>query len=36
MRKYIGKYRVLCEWDRSTLEPLKDDTYIQSIAYQLI
>lgn len=29
MRKYIGKYRVLCEWDRSTLEPLKDDTYIQ-------
>lgn len=29
MKKYIGKYKVLCEWDRSNLEPIKDDTYIQ-------
>lgn len=28
MRKYIGKYKILCEWDRHTLEPIKDDTYI--------
>lgn len=28
MRKYIGKYKVLCEWDRHNLEPMKDDTYI--------
>ena len=29
MNKYIGKYRVCLEWDRNTLEPIKDDTYIQ-------
>lgn len=29
MRKYIGKYKILCEWDKSNLEPIKDDTYIQ-------
>ena len=29
MNKYIGAYRVCCEWDRATLEPIKDDTYIQ-------
>ncbi|MBY6838816.1 hypothetical protein [Clostridium botulinum] len=28
MRKYIGKYKILCEWDRNNLEPIKDDTYI--------
>ncbi|MBZ9693405.1 hypothetical protein [Clostridium sp. M14] len=28
MKKYIGKYKILCEWDRHTLEPIKDDTYI--------
>lgn len=29
MDKYRGKYRVVCEFDRNTLEPIKDDTYIQ-------
>lgn len=29
MDKYIGTYRVCCEWDQSTLEPIKDNTYIQ-------
>lgn len=28
MKKYIGKYRVVCEFDRATLEPIKDDLYI--------
>lgn len=28
MIKYLGKYKVLCEWDRATLEPIKEDTYI--------
>lgn len=28
MIEYKGKYRILCEWDRATLEPIKDDTYI--------
>ena len=25
---YIGKYRILCEFSRNTLEPMKEDTYI--------
>lgn len=29
IKKYIGKYRVLCEWDKSTLQPIKEDTYIK-------
>jgi len=29
LEKYIGKYRVCCEWDRGTLEPIKDDLHIQ-------
>lgn len=28
MRKYIGKYKILCEWNRHNLEAVKDDTYI--------
>lgn len=28
MRSYIGKYRVVCEWSRDTLEPVKDDLHI--------
>lgn len=28
MKQYIGKYKILCEWDRDSLEPIKDDTYI--------
>lgn len=28
MKQYIGKYKILCEWDRHSLEPIKDDTYI--------
>lgn len=33
MIKYLGKYRVLCEWDRETLEAIKDDLYIQCYKY---
>lgn len=29
MEKYRGKYRVVCEFNRETLQPIKDDTYIQ-------
>lgn len=29
MNRYIGKYRVCCEWDRRNLEPIKEDTYVQ-------
>ena len=29
MLRYYKTYRVCCEWDRATLEPIKDDTYIQ-------
>lgn len=29
MLRYKGKYRVCCEWDRNTLEPIKHDLYIQ-------
>lgn len=29
MRNYINKYRVICEWSRDTLQPIKDDLYIQ-------
>lgn len=28
MNKYIGTYRVSCEFDRRNLEPLKDETFI--------
>lgn len=28
MRSYIGKYRVVCEFSRNNLEPIKDDLYI--------
>lgn len=28
MKKYIGRYRVVCEFDRNTLKPIKNDTYI--------
>ena len=28
MRKYIGIYRICCEFDQNTLEPIKEDTYI--------
>lgn len=28
MEKYIRKYRVVCEFDRSTLKPIKGDMYI--------
>jgi hypothetical protein len=28
MDKYIGKYRICCEFDRRNLEPIKEDTYI--------
>lgn len=28
MRKYIGEYRVVCEFSRNTLEPIKDDLHI--------
>lgn len=31
MRKYIGKYRVVAEFCRNTLEPIKDDLYIQCV-----
>ena len=29
MDKYYKTYRICCEWDRSSLEPIKEDTYIQ-------
>lgn len=29
MKKYVGKYRVVCEFDRATLNPIKEDMYIQ-------
>lgn len=29
MNKYLGSYRICCEWDRNNLEPIKEDTYIQ-------
>lgn len=29
MEKYIGKYRVVCEFDKRNLEPIKEDLYIQ-------
>lgn len=29
MESYIGKYRVVSEFDRATLEPIKHDIYIQ-------
>ena len=29
MEKYIGTYRVCCEFDKATLEPIKDDNWIQ-------
>lgn len=28
MKKYIGTYRVVCEFDKATLQPHKEDTYI--------
>jgi hypothetical protein len=28
MNKYVGKYRVVCEFCRITLKPLEGDTYI--------
>ena len=28
MEKYRGKYRVVCEFNRNNLEPIKEDTYI--------
>jgi|GEM_PF-3594503 len=28
MNKYIGTYRISCEFDRANLEPIKEDTYI--------
>lgn len=28
MKNYIGKYRVVAEFDKATLEPNKEDTYI--------
>lgn len=28
MDKYIGKFRICCEFDRRNLEPIKEDTYI--------
>lgn len=28
MREYIGKYRVVCEFNKANLEPIQDDTYI--------
>lgn len=28
MDRYIGRYRVVCEFDRRNLEPIKEDTYI--------
>ena len=28
MRKYIGQYRISCEFDRATLQPNKDDLHI--------
>ena len=28
MIKYKGKFRVVCEWDRNNLDPIKDDTYV--------
>lgn len=28
MNKYIGEYRVVCEFDQTNLEPIKDDLYI--------
>ena len=28
MRNYVGKYRVVCEFDRRDCKPLKEDTYI--------
>ena len=29
MKKYVGRYRVVCEFDRATLNPIKGDMYIQ-------
>ena len=29
MKKYVGRYRVVCEFDRATLSPIKEDLYIQ-------
>ena len=29
MKKYVGRYRVVCEFDRATLNPIKEDMYIQ-------
>ena len=28
MYKYVNKYRVVCEFDRVSLKPIKNDTYI--------
>lgn len=28
MIKYLGKYRINCEWDKNSLEPIKDDLFI--------
>lgn len=28
MKKYIGQYRVSCEFCRNTLRPIKEDTFI--------
>lgn len=28
MIKYLGKYRINCEWDRGSLEPIKEDLFI--------
>ena len=28
MHEYVGMYRVTCEFERNTLKPIKDDTYI--------
>ena len=31
MLKFCGKYRVVAEFDKATLEPIKDDLYIQCV-----
>lgn len=28
MDKYVGRFRVICEFDRATLKPIKEDNYI--------
>ena len=28
MDKYVGRFRVVCEFDRATLKPINDDNYI--------